>query len=86
MPRYLVEFRRPSPPGGDGADTLVARRFPEISVEHRYTSSDRSGKTELWVCRAPSDTHLRRWTRAASLTVLDLRRIERCTPPAPGTR
>jgi hypothetical protein len=66
MPRYLVEFDEVDDVARRRARSLATERFPEIEIEversaaHDLASSGR----ELWECRAPSDTHLRRWAAA----------------------
>jgi hypothetical protein len=75
MPRYLVETAVVATPMVDTVMQLVAQRFPEISVEHRYTAHDDTDAREYWVCRAPSEAHLDRWTAAAELPVESVHRI-----------
>jgi hypothetical protein len=80
MPRYVIELH-PAAAAQADATRLVMERFPEIAIEERYTSRDSDVRTELWICRAPSETHLRRWADAAALTVHGLRRIEHTVTP-----
>jgi hypothetical protein len=71
MPRYLLE----TPPAGrdepGAALALAARQFPELAVEHVLSAGGREDQParSLWVCRAPSSTHVRRWADAAHLRV-----------------
>jgi hypothetical protein len=67
MPRFLLELEVTGRDQRDRAVHLAAVRFPEIAVEHQYSTHDARGHRELWVCRAPSETHLRRWIEAAAL-------------------
>jgi hypothetical protein len=70
MPRFLLELEITGRDQRNVAARLLAERFPEISVEQRYSTHSERGERELWVCRAPSETHLRRWTEAADLAAL----------------
>ena len=65
MPRFLLETDAVATPQIDAAVRLAAERFPEIAVEDLAT--DDNGTTSLWVCRAPSKTHVDRWASAAHL-------------------
>jgi hypothetical protein len=70
MPRFLLELEITGRDQRELAARLLAERFPEIAVEQRYAAHDERGSRELWVCWAPSETHLRRWTEAADLAAL----------------
>jgi hypothetical protein len=75
MPRYLLETGAVSGSRLDGAERLAAQRFPEISVERHYVTDDGTTARAVWVCRAPSETHLGRWAESAELTVTSMCRI-----------
>jgi hypothetical protein len=70
IPRYLVERHAGLRAELAAATRLANLRFPEVAVEHRYElrPSGGTGDRELWVCRAPSEAHVRSWTSAAGLT------------------
>ena len=81
MPHYLFET---GPLGGsqfDAAIKLAAARFPELIVEHRYTARDLGGR-DVWVVRAPSTDHVRRWSDAAHVRPRALATVEADTPDA----
>jgi hypothetical protein len=65
MPRYLLETEVIATVQIADAVRLAAQRFPEIAVEG--LSTDDSGTRTVWVCRAPSRTHVDRWAEAADL-------------------
>jgi hypothetical protein len=71
IPRYLIERHGSAGAEVASAVQLAVVRFPEVAVEHRYVlrPTGRNGARELWVCRAPGDTHVRRWAAAARLAV-----------------
>ena len=77
MPRYLMETDVVGSSELDDAVHLAAARFPEVAVEHCCTASDDRGDRVLWICRAPSANHLRRWAEAARLPQGTPRRIDR---------
>jgi hypothetical protein len=70
MPRYLVEFDEVDDAGRKRARSLATERFPEIEIEIERSAAFDLGSPgrELWECRAPSDTHLRRWAAAAGFS------------------
>ena len=84
MPRYLVQTDEVTGSGLNGAERLAARRFPEISIEHRYVSDDGTTAREVWICRAPSEAHLGRWAESAHLSITSMCRIAADHRPAPG--
>jgi hypothetical protein len=53
---------------------LAARRFPEVAVERCFATLG-DGARDVWVCRAASETHLRRWAEAARLELVTVERI-----------
>jgi hypothetical protein len=65
MPRYLLKTHVIATPRIDAAVRLASQRFPEIAVED--VSVDDTGARTLWLCRAPSETHVSRWAEAAQL-------------------
>jgi hypothetical protein len=70
MPRYLVEFDAVDEPARQRARSLAVERFPEVEIEVERSAALDPGTAgrELWECRAPSDTHVRRWTAAAGFS------------------
>ncbi len=67
----MVEGRRRAGAEPGAADGLVAGRFPELAVEHFYElrgTGDVNGR-QLWVCRAPSEAHVRAWAGASGVAV-----------------
>ena len=79
MPRYLLETKVTNGPQRDSAARLVATRFPEVAVEHRFTAHDGESGSELWVCRAPSASHVHRFATAARLSLASLRHVDDVT-------
>jgi hypothetical protein len=75
MPRYLVETDLVDATQLDGAEGLAERRFPELSVERRYSTHDGTGVRVIWVCRAPSEAHVDRWAAALRLPAPSVRHI-----------
>jgi hypothetical protein len=75
MPRYLLETDLVAGGHVEGAEGLTVRRFPEIAVERRYSTQDRTGARAIWVCRAPSEAHIGRWAAALHLSVASVRRV-----------
>jgi hypothetical protein len=71
MPEFEMSLT-PSDRAGDALDRL-GTRFPEIDVVGRYRSIDAAD--ELWVCRAPSVTHVERWAAEAELHITGIRRL-----------
>ena len=80
MPRYLFETTVTSQPERDSAERLAASRFPEVAVEHRFAAHDGDVGSELWVCRAPSASHVHRFAAAARLSLASLRHVDDVTP------
>ena len=76
MPRYLFETNVTNGPQRDSAERLAATRFPEVAVEHRFTAHDGDSGSELWVCRAPSASHVHRFAIAARLSLASLRHVD----------
>ena len=76
MPRYLIETTATSAADRDRVYRLAADRFPEVALEHRYAVGDERGGRDVWVCRATSETHVKRWAQAARLGLETLRKIE----------
>ena len=76
MPRYLVETETAGTLQLTRATRLAAQRFPEIAVEHHYTAYDEASTRDLWVCRAPSRTHLERWADAARIACRSVEKVD----------
>ena len=75
MARYLVETD--AGVGGDRPPDLARaeRRCPEVAVERRYQAHEGDGP-DLWLCQAPSVTHVEHWAGAAGLEVRSVRRVD----------
>jgi hypothetical protein len=78
MPRFLLDAAAPESALHRLRD-LAAHRFPEVALEQHFT--DHAGTTDMWVCRAPSCTHVQRWADAAGLQVQAIRRVDAVTDP-----
>jgi hypothetical protein len=76
MPRYMFLSAMVAGADLDAALRLTALRFPEVAVERHYTTHDNSCPSSLWLCQAPSEAHVRRWTSSAQLVPVALRRID----------
>ncbi len=86
MPRYLVETVPREGPLGDLDVQLIARRFPEISIEHRFETNDERGRREFFMCTSPTEAHIRRWAAAVYLQVCGVAvATTRTDPPVPST-
>lgn len=70
MPRYLVEFDIVDDLARQRARSLAMERFPEVEIEVERSVALDPGNPgrEVWECRAPSATHVRRWTAAAGFS------------------
>lgn len=68
MPRYVLGCRAVTRSKREIASHLAATRFPEITVDLRFAAHDDDG-LDMWVCRAPSENHIRRWAADAALGV-----------------
>jgi hypothetical protein len=80
MPRYSLRTASISVVARRRAVEIAARRFPEIAVEAADDGSDDgTPDRQIWVCRAPSPAHVRRWAAAAGLPLVDVQ------PMAPPT-
>ena len=75
MPRYMLETVMVHSADLDAAVDLASQRFPEIDVERCDTTGDGVDARVLWMCRAPSETHLHRWAAAAGVAVTSVRRL-----------
>jgi len=75
MPRYLLETSATTGPDRDRASAAAAHRFPEVAIEHRFTAQDDSSSRDIWVCRAPSEAHVRRWAHACHLGLAALQSV-----------
>jgi hypothetical protein len=73
MPRYLFETDVVSGAQLDAALRLSLHRFPEIAIESLYATRDRDVERVRWVCQAPSQNHIDRWTTLAGLPARALR-------------
>ena len=68
MPRYRLEFDEVDDVARERARSLASERFPEIEVERSAVLDPERPGRERWECRAPSDTHVRRWAAAAGFS------------------
>jgi hypothetical protein len=84
MPRFLLELRPIGRVRRADAVQLAALRYPEVAIEQTLATSHGDGDRELWVCRAPSETHLRRWAEAAELDAVAARLIDHGDAPGDG--
>lgn len=75
MPLFLIETIGTAHPDHDRTLRLSARRFPEVSLDHRYATRD-DGGCDVWVCRAPSSAHLLRWSAALGIRLARLREVD----------
>lgn len=91
MPRYVLESSDIGRAVRSRAAQQPVLRFPELDVEHGFVVRDPRGIRHVWVLRAPSEAHVRRWAETVGLVpstvgrveldaVLDLQR----TDPVPG--
>lgn len=65
MPRFEMRCSGLTADRRDAAAHVLVSRFPEVEViaeRHEDTA-------HVWVCVAPSETHLRRWASAARLRI-----------------
>jgi hypothetical protein len=76
VPRYLLETATTSAEDRKRAGATAAQRFPEVAIERYLSASDPADGRDLWVCRAPSAAHLRRWADACRLTLAALQTID----------
>ena len=78
MPRYLCEAPPTTAADRERACRLAARRFPEVDFEQRLAAHDDWGSVdrEMWVCRAPSRTHLLGWAAAAGIDFASVQQVE----------
>ena len=65
MPRYEVRLTVASVTERSRAVDVLARRFPEIDVIEQHR--DGVAREEVWICRAPSATHVERWATESAL-------------------
>ena len=73
--RYLIETHSDSAECRDLAIEVSARRFPEVELEHCYVGRG-IPIVIVWICRAPSDAHVRRWLGASGLTPTLVRQVD----------
>jgi hypothetical protein len=76
VPRYLVETAAATADDRDRATATAARRFPEVGIERVFSAHDGADSRDIWVCRAPSPAHLRRWADACHLAMAALQVID----------
>ncbi|MEY2477884.1 MAG: hypothetical protein QOG87_3199 [Actinomycetota bacterium] len=77
MPRYLFETSPQERVLADAAAHIATLRFPELIVEHRGPlAPDVVVGLDRWICRAPSEAHVRRWSAAAGIAIAGLRRLD----------
>jgi hypothetical protein len=76
VPRYLLEMTPTTDPERLRARQVAARRFPEVAIEHGLATRDCGRPRELWVCRAPSPGHLRRWADACGIALGSVERVD----------
>jgi hypothetical protein len=86
MPRYLLGARTTTRAERESVASLTDTRYPEVRVDLRYAAHDDDG-LDVWVCRAPSETHVRRWAAAADLELrlVQLVDAENATEPTAET-
>jgi hypothetical protein len=75
MPRYMFRVTGSSAVDVEAALSVAASRFPEIGVEHRFLGRGEH-RSEVWVCTAPSETHVVRWATAVSLAPEDIDQVD----------
>jgi hypothetical protein len=68
MPSYVLGAGATTRAQRDALAELTVTRHPEVLVDVRYAAHDDNG-LDFWICRAPSDTHIRRWASAGHLDV-----------------
>ena len=85
MPRYLLETLDGDGAHLDAAVDLTSVRFPEIDVQRCDTTGDGPNARVLWMCRAPSETHVHRWAAAAHFAVTSVRRLSAHRADRPTT-
>ncbi len=89
MPSFLFHCQRIHEHRVKFAIELATRRYPELSVTHRFALRD--ADAEIWVIDAPSSDHVERWTDEAELSggavhgVDENRHPEPTTPARPTT-
>ena len=66
MPRYEVRLTVASVTERSRAVDVLARRFPEIDVIEQHRGR-MPLDDEVWICRAPSVTHIERWATESEL-------------------
>jgi hypothetical protein len=76
MPRYLFETTATSQRDRDAMFRLAAERFPEIEFEQHLSVRGEAEDREIWVCRATSDTHVRRFVEASGAVLHAVRPIQ----------
>jgi len=76
MPRFLIETDAIPRSRVEALTRASAVRFPEVWVDASATHRDGDSTRTLWVCGAPSRTHLERWAKAVQHWPLIVRRIE----------
>ncbi len=74
MPLYLFEVGVTNEEAWERAAAVAAARFPEVVLERRY-AAHRAEDRDTWVCRAPGQGHLERWSAAAGVQLGDLRHV-----------
>lgn len=73
MPRFVFETDVVSGAQLDAAMRLSQRRFPEIAIETLCGAREDGNDRVRWICRAPSLSHVDRWTALSGLPVESLR-------------
>ena len=82
MPRYVLETRTVTHVSRDEVAVLAATRFPEVVIDLRLAAHEAEG-VDVWVCRAPSEAHLRRLAAAAGLDVHLVQSVDTDHGPPP---
>ena len=82
MPSYVLGTRTTTRANRDALAELTATRHPEVLVELRFAAHDNDG-LDVWICRAPSETHIRRWAAAADLELRLLQPVDAQQPERP---
>ena len=80
MPSYMLGTGTTTRAQREKLAALTATRHPEVLVDLRYAAHDDDG-LDVWICRAPSEIHIRRWAAEADLKLRLLQRVDADKPP-----
>lgn len=75
MPLFLVQARPITDAESQHAVRVAVERYPEVGLQMHYADHHGAGE-DLWVCRAPTQDHLRRWATAADIPLSTIRHVE----------